>query len=285
MTRVLFCGGSPYAGSWQMRAEQIAACRPDWLAVNTPTLEQIEAAEAIVVVKRAKPGLANLLRGSGKALVWDALDFWQQPEDGLKVQNTADAQALVVSWCEMLRPRAIIAATQAMAEDLRGFAEQVVCIYHHARLNTIIRPPGNVLHYDGMARYLGGWGALAELATMRIGWRFDIAPPDVDAGALLAVRDGAHGSWLARRWKSNVKAVNAIALGLPFIAWPDAAYLETVPEGLGLWFTNETEFYEQVQMLKRAEIFSRASAAAEKVREDFSLPAIVNRYENLLASL
>jgi hypothetical protein len=50
--------------------------------------------------------------------------------------------------------------------------------------------------------------------------------------------------WVSRRWKSNIKAAVALRLGLPFVAWPEAGYVETHPGAF--WFTNILEMHRAI---------------------------------------
>lgn len=232
-----------------MRGEQIAAAG-GWVSERAPSLAQIENADVIVAVKRVTPGLAGVLRGSGKPIIWDPLDFWKQPEDAIGIYNEELARKLVLPWIERLRPKAIIATNKIMAQDLWDLADIVEHIYHHADPFLSYREHGGkTLVYEGAERYLGKWRALAEQYTAEIGWSFRVGPPNEDMGAMLAVRDGDHGSWLARRWKSNVKAANAIVAGVPLIAWPEHSYEETIPWGHTHWFTDEVTFRGSIKWL------------------------------------
>lgn len=282
--RALFCGGSEKSGSWAMRAVQIAAQRADWKAVSAPSREEIAAADVIVAVKRVKPGLANLLRTCGRPVIWDALDFWKQPDDAKGVHTVAQAVTLAKPHIEALQPRAIIAANRTMAIDLMGRADVVACIHHHYRLDAV-PVSGDVLTYDGAQSYLGGWASEAAANMREIGWGFRLGQPDAFTGALFAVRGGEHGSWLAQRWKSNVKAANAIGYGVPLLAWPEHAYLETLPDTLGLWFDSAESLTIAAHQLRHEAVRRRAAESAEKLRPMFSVQAAAAEYEALFRRL
>jgi hypothetical protein len=90
---------------------------------------------------------------------------------------------------------------------------------------------------------------------------------------LLGVRRGQ--PWISRRWKSNVKAAFALKLGLPFVAWPEAGYLETHPSAF--WFTNAREMHQAI---------GKALAAEKAVPDDsFSIEACAAELEKTLREL
>lgn len=283
--RALFCGGSPKSGSWQIRAVQIADMRHDWLAVSDPTKEQIDAAEVIVAIKRVKPELCETLRKSGKPVIWDALDFWRQPVDAIGVDTVEQARALAWPWVQRLKPRCIIAANQAMAGDLDGMAEHVTTIYHHWRPD--LSPcMGRHITYEGAPAYLGKWRDTVTEASTSISWglHYGLAADGI-TGAILAARDGEHGSWLARRWKSNVKAANAIGACVPLIAWPEDAYVETMPIPAAWFFETDDQLFEVIGHLSDGDMLGGAFSACAKMRDIYSIERIAGQYEKLFASL
>lgn len=271
--KVLFCGGSERSGSWQMRGVQIAQ-GGGWDAISSPSLEQVKAADIIVAVKRMKGNLADMLRGSGKPIVWDALDFWKQPEEST-TDNLEDAKALAAPHIERLAPALIIGANKQMADDLGG-----ACIYHHARLDAV-RGAGKEITYDGHARYIEG----LHVPFAKVGWTFKAGQPSKETGAILSARCGADGGWLARRWKSNVKAANAIACGVPFISEPDQAYLETVPSEMALWFETQEELNGKIEQLVTPSFLQGAKDAALQVSNTTTLAYAVNQYREVFKSL
>jgi len=271
--KVLFCGGSERSGSWEMRGVQIAR-GGGWDAVSSPSLEQVKAADIIVAVKRVKGNLADMLRGSGKPVIWDALDFWKQPEEST-IDNLEDAKALAAPHIERLAPVLIIGANKQMADDLGG-----ICIYHHARLGAV-RGQGKEITYDGHPRYIDG----LRVPFQKIGWSFRMGAPWKETGAILSARRGGDGGWLARRWKSNVKAANAIACGVPFIAEPDQAYLETVPSEMALWFEKQEDLNSKIDLLVTPSFLQGARDAALHHRHTATLAHAVNHYREVFKAL
>lgn len=256
-----------------MRGVQIAA-GGGWDAVSSPSLAQIRAADVIVAVKRVKGNLADMIRGSGKPVVWDALDFWKQPEES-ETDSLEKAALLTAPHIEKLRPAVILCANKQMADDLGG-----VCIYHHSRTNAVLGF-GKEIVYDGHPRFIGKVGIPAH----KIGWSFRVGVPDKNTGALISVRTGKDGGWLARRWKSNVKAANAIACGVPFIAEPDQAYLETVPQQMALWFQTQEELNEKIKRLADPRFIQEARRAADQVHHTATLRHAVAEYRKLFGQL
>lgn len=246
MNRVLFCGGSPKAPSWAMRGVQIASAHPLWVAINQPTQNDIAQADLVVVVKRIHPEIAAMLNDSGKPVVWDALDFWPQGCDALLPQTVAAARALAARASRRLKLAGIIAANRQMASDLIGVAPLVECIYHHARLDARPLPLGNVIYYDGCEKHARSWLPLVAAQLDRHGWQLAEGKPLAGAGGLLAARDESAGSWIARRWKSQVKGANALAYGLPLLAQRENGYREFMPEGTAVWFDTDCEFKEAI---------------------------------------
>lgn len=249
--KVLFCGGSAKAPSWAMRGIQIASTRPNWMAKNHPLADDIAAADIFVVVKRPPLGLLAELRRTGKPIVWDALDFWSQQPDAPVPQNKKDALEMAADYIRMVRPRGLIAANKAMANDLRMMAPAVTHIYHHARLTAapITGAGRTVVFYDGDLKHAQQIMHAAARFLKPHGWTLETGAPDHRAAALLAGRDHDQRQWLARRWKSNVKAANAIAYGLPVLAHPEQGALETLPEQLAIWFDGDIELKEAIDRL------------------------------------
>ena len=263
-----------------MRGQQIAAQREGWVAENNPNRDMVMQADVVVAVKRIPPGLADLLRGSGKPVIWDPLDFWKQPDDAIGVESPDLARALVRPWLTRLRPAAIITPNRIMADDLAGMAAFVECIYHHFDPRLTPVSGGKTVVYEGDIRFPDHWGSLAAQQLEQVGWNFRIGQPGPDTGALFAVRGGAHGSWLARRWKSNVKSANAIALGVPLLAWPEDSYIETLIHGNAYWFTSDRELKRQIACLAAADP-RIARLYADAVREKYSVAVAATHYERL----
>lgn len=213
------------SGSFAIRGRQLGAALGARVT-STPSEADVTWADVIVLVKRAIHWFRDQAVRSGKAVVWDALDFWVQPSQnrlspvdaGLLARRTAGEGV------------AIIGATKAMATALAGRY-----LSHHAwpGLSPVhARPHVRTVAYQGGAVYLGKWAAwLAEACAAR-GWQFVVNPPDLRvADILVAFRDGEWDGWICREWKSGVKFVNAIAVGRPILRQDSAASREVDPAG------------------------------------------------------
>lgn len=247
MMRVLFCGGSAKAPSWEMRGVQIASTRKNWTAKSAPTSDDIREHDIIVVVKRFSPGLVRRLREQKKIVIWDALDFWPQPQDGdfILPQTHRAAIDLAKPQLTRLKPDYIIAANKQMMRDLDDLAP-AHCIYHHSRLDARHVALGKTFYYDGCAKHAQRWLSVITPVAKAHGWDVKEGAPQDGAGALLALRHYNSGQWLAHRWKSNVKAANAIMYGLPLLGMPENGYLETLPQGWGVYFKTDQEAKEAI---------------------------------------
>lgn len=289
--KVLFCGGSEKAPSWEMRARQICAAarvtlNQEWKAISHPTDAEIKAADVIIVVKRINDILARRLRDAGKPVAWDALDFW--PQDGITAapKTLEEAKEFTRAYISPLMPKAIITANKAMEADLVNFAPVVSTIYHHARLDAAPLAFGEVVYYDGSEKHAAGWLKLIEGELLRYGYFLRIGQPAGVGAALLACRDDSPASWLSYRWKSNVKAANAIANRLILIGQPENGYHETMPEELPLWFSDVNNMREAVRYLVHPNSWKDAQRIYHKFDcTKYTLPVIVREYDDLLKKL
>lgn len=223
--RLLFTGRGGN-GSWVVRGEQLgSAC--GGVVKRLASVEDCEAADVIVVVKRAVPVL-QAVRASGRKWVFDAVDFYPQPECSLWDRERA------IRWVRdqvrALNPTAVIWPTQRMADDCGDGRPGFVLPHHHRPKieSNPIREAVKVVGYEGSERYLGGWHALLDRECRRRGWRFVINPERLaDLDVVVAVRGDQWDSYAARHWKSNVKLANAHGSGTPFVGNPERGYMET----------------------------------------------------------
>src|SRR5690606_19333970 len=112
--KVLFTG-TEGEGSWKMRAEQMAAARPDWKAVPHATRQDAEGMDVAVIVKRIQPESLAELKLWGGPLVYDALDFWLQRRKWFwrrsrkfRQKNAADARVMALPYFERIDPDLIL---------------------------------------------------------------------------------------------------------------------------------------------------------------------------------
>ncbi|MEX2519975.1 MAG: hypothetical protein WD969_11645 [Paracoccaceae bacterium] len=281
------------SGAYVMRGEQIAARRSAWRASLTPDRADLRRADALVVVKSADDDVLRTAREIGLPVIHDALDFWPQVKSALmppsraqRLRAAEDIGPALFYRFRRLSPALIICATDAMARDLADYPAPKAVVRHHAdpRLKPAragLNGTAPRLLYFGKSVFLGEWNTRiaricqtlgAEFTPVDIGCGAWVPPPP--ASAMIAVRGGRDGSWLSRRWKSNVKAATAQALGLPFVAWPEAAYLETAPESY--WFEDEASLTSAVSaaLSPEARRLSRRFTAEDSAKE---LEAAVER--------
>ncbi len=216
--------------SWAVRGVQLGGAIGARV-VSAPSDDDLRWADVVVLVKRQGQDWAPLVHRFGKPIVWDAVDFWRQPEEnGL---DEAEAKALLVAQIESIRPALVIGATEAMAEAAGG-----AYLPHHSwkRLTpAATREIVTTVGYEGKRKHLGRWGRAVQQECDRRGWTFAINPPDLRAMDLLvSFRDGEWDGWMCQEWKSGVKLVNAMAAGRPVITQPTAAFRELAPVGTAL---------------------------------------------------
>jgi hypothetical protein len=266
---VLIVGGGQ--GSWQIRGIQLGTAIGARTTSN-PSDAAIQWADVVVCVKRALFEWADKIHAFKKPIVWDALDFWDQPEQNSL--SEVEARALLSEKITRHKPLLVIGATQSMAAACRG-----VYLPHHERPGMVAakRDQREVIAYEGTAKYLGRWRGEIEEICERRGWSFTVNGSLSTADLVVALRDGQHDGWMCREWKSGVKLVNALALGLPVITQASAAWREIQPDG---WLVNTLADLPAV--LHRWAERSTAHYTIES-RVDYSLTHIAARYTAILS--
>lgn len=269
---VLIAGGGG-KGSWTMRGQQLGRA-VGARVVTAPTLADAQWADVAVLVKSASVH-APVCRAAGTPIVWDALDFWQQPEqNGL---SEFDAKQLLASTIKTIRPALVIGATQAMADACGG-----VYLPHHTWIGLtpgIVRPEVKTVGYQGAKKYLGRWAKALKAECDRRGWTLLINPTDLRAcDIVVAFRDGQWDGWMCREWKSGVKLVNALAAWRPIVTQPSAAFREIRPYGTTI--ESPDELPEVLDLTRLA--IERNTAWPSDAHKNFTLPAIATQYKALL---
>jgi hypothetical protein len=252
--KVLFTG-IDRLGSWEMRAEQMAATRPDWKALPHAIRQDAEGMDVVVIVKSIRPESLAELKMWGGPLVYDALDFWRQRRKRFwrrsrkyRQKDVADARAMALPYFERVDPDLILCPTRAMAEDIAPLGWKTQLLYHHhdPRMVDNVPPAGKRRRvvYHGRSKHLGWWLTAVRLSCFIHGADFVVSngPQPAPAHVLFTARVAQ--PWVSRRWKSNIKAAVALRLGLPFVAWPEAGYVETHPGAF--WFTNILEMHRAI---------------------------------------
>lgn len=268
--------GRGTGGSWKIRGEQLGEAIGAKVRVNALTDQGFDLT---VVVKRCPDALRAYLKG---LVVWDVVDAYPQPEGNLWSREKA------LKWLrrevERIRPAAIVAATETMADDCAIFGLPVACVPHHARPEqpvNPIRPEVRTVGYEGAADYLGRWRDVIEAECHRRGWTFVVNPPalaDVDIVVALREADG----YPARHWKSNVKLANAQATGTPCILGPERGYLET-QSGAECWAEDHRSLAASLDRLADHRYRLDASRVLQSATPHLS--SVASRYATWLAQL
>lgn len=263
-------------GSLEVRGKQLGAKLGARVAL-APSVLDLQWADVVVLIKRADPAWAELAHAADKPVVWDALDFWQQPDHNALAE--VDARALLRQQIAIYQPELVIGATQAMSDAANG-----VYLPHHARPRLTpgpVRQHVTTVAYEGTKKFLGRWKGAVRAACQERGWRFVVNPADLrEADIIVALRDGLWDGWMCREWKSGVKVVNAIAAGRPLITQPCAAVRELVPSCSIVHSPSEigAAFDLWADRTIRAGVVKESSARWAT----WSLPAVADRYRDIL---
>ena len=259
MKKVLVTGNGK-SGSWHIRGAQLGqAIGADVI----PKARAVKGADITVIVKRID---MELIRNARTPIVYDIVDGWPQP-----IGNTWDRKQCL-HWLEsqikLIKPHAIVAATRAMAHDVKVlFGGPVLALPHHARPNQTVNPIAptmRVVGYEGGVQYLGKWHADMVTECMKRGWSFVTNPACLaDLDVVVAVRE-AQG-YAARNWKSGVKLANAQGTGTPFIGCREAGYEETA-SGAELWADDMREMRAALGKLEDANVRRDASETLYSAR-------------------
>lgn len=245
--RALFTSRSS-AGAWQIRGLQLAATRANWRAVNHPRSADLAACDLLCVVKKADPDVLYRARRLRKAVVYDIVDNWVQPDDGLRHTSVAQARALFAPAWREIAADGYLFPTQRMARDLGALVPRGITLYHHHRVGIAPNPVRErvaTVGYEG-ADYLGEWRARIEAACAQRGLRFVANPARyTDLDVVVLVRGGAHGSFLARSYKSNVKLANAYGSGTPALVHVDEMSAHDTDCGDVLFFSDHPGSFER----------------------------------------
>jgi hypothetical protein len=224
--KILIVGGGP-SDTWVIRGQQLGAALGARVTAS-PTAADWTWADRVILVKRAGRIWGGTAHGTGVPILWDPIDFWQQP--GENGYSAAEARAHLAQAIAAVGPVLTIGATAAMAAACGG-----AYLPHHSWAGlapTPARETVSLVAYQGSPRYLGRWAPALAAACQARGWRFVLNPPDVRAADLLvAFRDAPWDGWMCREWKSGVKLVNAVAAGRPILTQPSAAAREFQPAG------------------------------------------------------
>lgn len=284
--QVLFCGGSEKAPSWQMRAVQISSAFPNWQAISKPTVDQVQRADVVVLVKRVKSDLAQMVRENAKCIVWDAIDFWKQGTFDEAPKYVDDMVHLASREINRLGAEHVICANMAMQNDLAGVAK-TRCIYHHARLDAKPLEYAPIIWYDGAFQHAPDFFAHAKRVFGKLGYEMRYGKPDGYGAAMIAFRDDRPCSAISQRWKSNVKAANAIEYDVPLFFQPENGCLETIGVNFDLVFKNKDDLQSFATHFhkNRDEIYCDWHRNQSPKRGRFTLENSIRQYAEYFQSL
>lgn len=246
--------GSNTSGSWKIRGEQLGHAIG---AIARTDAVHLKGFDLAIVVKRPTPALIGRLRKF--PIVWDVVDAWPQP--GGNAWDYYACMRWFVQQVEILKPKAIVAATKAMARDCEQFGVPVLTLPHHARpglTRNPIRSEILTVGYEG-GQYLGVWAQWLRDACQRRHWSFVVNPRSLaDLDIVVAFRE--MNGYAVSSWKSNVKLANAQGSGTPCVMAREAGSIETA-SGAELWADSVGELDDafdkleaQQERLGRAEL-------------------------------
>ncbi len=224
--KILFTGRGT-SGSWAVRGEQLgAACGA--VVKRQATRADCQAADLVVVVKRASEETLAGIRESGRPWVFDAVDFYPQP--ACSAWDRGEAIAWVRQKLKALQPSAMIWPNERMREDCDTGLPGMVLKHHHRPgiARNPIRKDVRVVGYEGAAAYIEKWLPAIHRECERRGWRFTSRPAHLaDLDIVLALRSGQWDCYATSHWKSGVKLANAHGSGTPFVGQQECGYIET----------------------------------------------------------
>ncbi|MBL8752515.1 MAG: glycosyltransferase [Planctomycetes bacterium] len=278
--------GVPAMGSWKIRAGQVAGVRREWHSTGSLEPYDIVHHDAFVAVKRPFRSALRLLTAMGKTTIYDVVDCWAQPADGLRYRDLPAIRGWFREFVRDLAVDGVIFPNRTMREDLGDLVPNPTTIYHHywpGMAPIEVREQARLVGYQGEPEYLGQWRAVIERICARHGLRFVVNPSDyrnLDIG--FAARGGVHASTLAHRYKSNVKLANFYGAALPCVVNDsELAYKET-DNGQVRFFATERELEDRIVELLPYETRLEAHRSFLDERHKYTLEAIGDQYDAFL---
>ncbi len=289
-TKVKACFfGVPTMGSWKIRAGQVASARAEWHATGDLEPHDILHHDVFCAVKRPFRSRLRLLAAMGKTTVYDVVDCWTQPADGLRYRDLPAIRGWFREFVQDLPVHGVIFPTRTMREDLGDLVPHATTIYHHywpGMLPIEVRERARLVGYQGEPEYLGPWREVIERICARHGLQFVVNPTDfrsLDIG--LAARGGVHASTLAHRYKSNVKLANFYGAALPCVVNDsELAYKET-DNGEVRFFATERELEDRIVELLPYETRLAVHRSFLAERHKYTLEAVAAQYTSYLHGL
>jgi len=230
-----------------------------------------------------------MLRSKRKLVVYDVVDPWKQPDDGLandSLPRVLNYFRKRLSGCDV---DGMIFPNATMCADYEQVIPNATCIYHHYRPEmqpSIVRRNAMNVGYEGRGEYLGEFAPMLERVCSKLGLRLMLNPSnfhDIDIG--FAGRAGLHGSLMARRYKSNVKLANLIGAGIPAVAHRRESSYREVDNGQVEVFETETELTACMQRLLSWEKRQVVHESFMAIRGKYSVDEICRQYEHYFCQL
>lgn len=274
---ILFVGSGK--GSWQIRGVQMAAALGA-RATTQPTAADWSWADVVILVKHAIRQHGNAAAWSGARVIWDVLDFWEQPDEN--TLSVSEMVTKVQKIREHYRVAHLIGATQTMAHEIGG-----TYLPHHARPGLKARPVRTemtTVAYEGTRKYLGPWLHDLQAVCSDLHLSFDYRPADLSqADVVVSFRGGPWDGPICRQWKSGVKYVNAMACGRPVITQSHAAFREMDVSGLVI--RDPSELVEAIKVYQDYDVRQNVWSACSKMAPHYTLTRIAQRYQALIADV
>lgn len=269
--------GRGTSGSWVVRGLQLGHAIG---ATVQPQANSIKGYDAVIVVKRCPPDLLARINQRGVPIVWDVVDAYPQPEGN--AWDEVKAKQWMANQMSVMRPKAIVAATEQMAKDCKEFGP-VLALPHHARPGqerNPIRQKVLKIGYEGSDKHLGSWDRwMREICKAR-GVEWVVNPAKLsDLDIVVAARELK--GYAPTNWKSAVKLANAQDTGTPCILARESGYIEQATGG-EMFADDIEEMSNAIDYLMPCE--RRMKASKLLLSKDVSLETIVKKYKAWLSA-
>ena len=281
--RVCFCSRSR-AGSWEIRGRQMAQMRSNWEAIDCNRSVNVDDFDIFCIVKKIDHILLKKIQKAGKPIVFDIVDSWQQPFHDIIFGNKNLARWLFKKKWKNINANGYIFPNIAMYDDLNMLVPNPTTIYHHHRPSIEVNPIRQSvlkLGYEG-GPFLGPWKQRFENICERKGLEFVINPRRLaDVDIVVLARGGLHGSFMANRYKSNVKIANAFASGTPALAHSNQASVRETGNDHILFFNDEPGSFERQldRLIANYPLRASINKAFKKAAKEVSIFHIADQAE------
>lgn len=265
----VLCTGRGTSGSWQIRAVQLGRAIG---ATVQPQANNLKGFDLVILVKRPTADLLARIRQRGVPLIWDVVDSWSQPAGNSWTE--AQAKDWLYREIEVIKPVAIVAATEQMAADIKGIP--TLALPHHGRPGPMnpIREKVQRIGYEGSEKHLGRWSRDMAQECKRRGIEWVVNPSKLsDLDIVVALREET--GYAPMNWKSGVKLANAQITGTPCILAKEAGYIETASGG-EMWATDLQSVSQAIDYLEPRT--KRLAASAMLKSKDVSLETTAKKY-------